>query len=98
MIDMHSLLLFALLQAPPAAPMAEPLRSGCSSDDQQIASIGAGDRVRVDMALAGESQTCYKVTLIRQGESLTGYVWGESLPAVAEFVRRRERASQESAE
>jgi peroxiredoxin len=50
------------------------------------------------MALAGESQTCYKVILGRAGESLTGYVLGESLPAVAEFVRRREKISQESAE
>ncbi len=95
---MHVLLFLALLQAAPGAPAAEPLRSGCSSDDQQIASIAAGDRVHVEMALAGESQTCYKVTLIRRGESLTGYVWGESLPAVADFVRRREKASVEAAE
>jgi peroxiredoxin len=95
---MHALLVLALLQAAPAAPAAQPLRSGCSSDDQQIASIAAGDRVRVEMALAGESQTCYKVTVSRQGESLTGYVWGESLPAVADFARRRERASVDAAE
>ncbi|MGD0302066.1 MAG: TlpA disulfide reductase family protein [Bryobacteraceae bacterium] len=98
MIAMHSLLLLVLLQAAPAASAVESLYSGCSVDDQQITSIGAGDRVHVEMALAGESQTCYKVTLIRHGENLTGYVWGESLPAVADFVRRREKASVEAAE
>jgi len=97
MIAMHCLLLLVLLQAAPAAPASQPLRSGCSSDDQQIASIETTDRVHVEMALAGESQTCYKVTLIRQGENLTGYVWGESLPAVADFVRHREKASEEAA-
>jgi peroxiredoxin len=100
---MHALLVLALLQlallqAAPGAVAAEPLRSGCSSDAQQIASIAGGDRVHVEMALAGESQTCYKVTITRQGEILTGYVWGESLPAVADFVRRREKASVEAAE
>jgi peroxiredoxin len=98
MIAMHALLFLALLQGAPGAAAAEPLRSGCSSDDQQIASIGSDDRVHVEMALAGESQTCYKVTVTRRGENLTGYVWGESLPAVADFVRRREKASVEAAE
>ena len=49
------------------------------------------------MALAGEGQTCYKVTLVRDGESLTGYVLGESLPAVAAFVHGRELASEAAA-
>ncbi len=96
MIAMHALLLLALLQAAPAAPAAEPLRSGCSSDDQQIASISPGDRVHVEMALAGDNQTCYKVNLARQSGTLTGYVQGESLPAVADFVRGREKASEEA--
>jgi peroxiredoxin len=97
MITMQALLLLALLQAPAAAPAAEPLRSGCSIDDPQIATIGVGDRVHVETALAGDSQTCYKVNLVRAGENLVGYVLGESLPAVAEFVRHREKASEEAA-
>lgn len=98
MMAMHPLLLLALFQAAPTSSAAEPLRSGCFVDDQQIASIGPADRVHVEMALAGENQTCYKVILGRAGENLTGYVLGESLPAVAEFVRQREKASQEAAE
>ncbi|HLK34092.1 MAG TPA: TlpA disulfide reductase family protein [Terriglobales bacterium] len=96
---MHLLLVLALMQAAPAAPVAgEPLRSGCFDDDQQIASITSKDRVRVEMALAGESQTCYKVMVTRGDENLAGYVLGESLPAVAQFVHGRERASQAAAE
>jgi peroxiredoxin len=98
MIAAHALLLLALFQGAPTGTAVEPLHSGCSSDDQQIASIGAGDRIHVEMALAGETPTCYKVTLLRADGNLTGYVWGESLPAVAEFVRRREKASQDAAE
>jgi peroxiredoxin len=98
MIAMFAPLLLALLQAAPAVSATEPVHAGCSADDQQIASVGPADRVHVEMALAGESLTCYKVTLVRQGENLTGYVWGESLPAVADFVRRREKASREEAD
>ncbi len=91
---MHALLLLALLRA---APVGEPLRSGCSADDQQVASIGPSDRVEVQSALAGDDPTCYRINVIRSGGSLTGYVLGETLPAVAGFVHRREKASEESA-
>jgi peroxiredoxin len=92
---MQALLLLALLQAPPAA---EPVRSGCSFDDQQIAAAGPRDVVRVETALAGDQLTCYRIILTKAGQSpLTGYVLGEGLPAIAEFVRRREKASEESA-
>jgi peroxiredoxin len=93
---MHTILLFAFLQAPAAV---EPLRSGCSTDDQQIATVSAIDSVQVQMALAGEEpRTCYKVSLIQAGQTLTGYVLGESLPAVAAFVRLREKQSREATE
>lgn len=91
---MHTLILLAFLQSPPAV---EPVRSGCSRDTQEIASVGQSDRVKVEMAMAGEDETCYKITLVRPEGSLTGYVLGESLPAVAAFVRRREKISEESA-
>jgi peroxiredoxin len=94
---MHALLLLALFQTPPAA--AEPLRSGCSSDDQLIGSVGFGDQVQVEMALAGDQQTCYRIVLTKPGQPpVTGYVLGEELPAISAFVHRREKASQESAE
>jgi peroxiredoxin len=93
-MPMYTLVLFAFLQSPSAVV---PVRSGCSRDTEQIASVGTGDRVEVGMAMAGEDETCYKITLVRPEGNLTGYVLGNSLPAVAAFVRRREKISQESA-
>lgn len=93
---MHALLLLALFQAAPPSSVA--LRSGCSPDDEQIASIALTDPVQVGMALAGEGQICYKVTLQRSGEKVTGYVLGDSLPAVRAFVHGRELASEAAAE
>jgi peroxiredoxin len=90
---MRALFLLALFQA----AHGEPLRSGCSADDQQIGSINPTDRVQVESALAGDHLTCYKINLNRSGERLTGYVLGESLPAIAVFVHRREKVSEESA-
>jgi peroxiredoxin len=93
---MHAILLLAFLQASPAL---EQLRSGCSVEDRQIAAVSAADSIQVQMALAGDGPgICYKVAVIKPGETVTGYVLGESLPAVAEFVRSRELASREAAE
>jgi peroxiredoxin len=91
---MHALLLLALLQA---APAGEPLRAGCSADDTQIGSVRPSDRVDVESALAGDSLTCYKINVVRPETTLSGYVLGESLPAISVFVHRREKASEESA-
>src|SRR5258708_27923423 len=95
-MPMHVLLLLAFFQAPAAAP--EPLRSGCSSADEQIAVVAAGDSVQVQMALGGEEKTCYKLRLTRSGETLTGYVLGEGLPAITDFVWHRQKASVEAAQ
>ncbi len=74
------------------------MRSGCYSDDPQIATVSTADGIQVQMALAGDGQTCYKVALNRSGQTVTGYVLGESLPAVSAFVKRREQESKEAAE
>jgi peroxiredoxin len=92
---MHALLLLAFFQAPVTA---EPLRSGCSSADEQIALVAAGDSVQIQMARGGEEKTCYKLRVTRSGEALTGYVLGEGLPAIADFVGQRQKASVEAAE
>lgn len=94
---MHALLFLALFQAPP--PATEPVRSGCSAEDEQIVSATPGDSIQVVTALAGDQETCYKIVLTKQGQSpITGYLLGERLPAIAIFVHRREKASQEAAE
>jgi peroxiredoxin len=92
---MHTLLFLALFQA--AVPAGVPLRSGCSDDDPRIASISPTDHVEVHTALAGDTLTCYKISVMHDGSTLTGYVLGDSLPAIAIFVHRRERASEDAA-
>lgn len=92
-----TIVLFAFLQAPHA--LAEPLRSGCSPDDRQIAVVTAADVIQVETALAGEDpKICYKIVVNRGGQNITGYVLGESLPALAAFVRLREQESKAATE
>jgi len=88
---MYTLLLLAFLQAPPAG---EPLRAGCYTDNDQIATVAASDRVEVLSGVAGDAEICYKITVIRHDGNLTGYVLGDALTAVREFQRRRETASE----
>ena len=49
--------------------------------------ISLDDPVQVTQALAGGEETCYKVTLTRGGQAVTGYVLGDALPAVAAFLK-----------
>ncbi len=76
-------------QTPQASP--EALRSGCSADDEQLAALRGNDAVEVRQALAGEDETCYQVILMRDGKAVTGFVLGNSLPAVRAFVKRQAR-------
>jgi hypothetical protein len=93
-------LLLALLQASSEMSWAaEPLRSGCSADDPQIATIEATNGIEVEMARAGEGPlTCYRIAVTLKGDTVRGYVLGDSLPAVAVFVQRREQESKEASE
>jgi peroxiredoxin len=92
---MRFLLVLALLQT---ASAAEPLRSGCSADDPQLATVGTGDQVRVISAVAGWDAPCYKVTVARPGENLAGYILGSTLAAIQEFERQIRKASVAASE
>jgi peroxiredoxin len=93
---MYQLLFLALFQALP--PAADRVRAGCSPDDEQISVVAFGDRVQVEAARAGDGETCYRITLSKEGRrAITGYVLGERLPAVAAFVSQREEISKEAA-
>jgi hypothetical protein len=85
-MPMRAILLLTLLQV---AWASEPLRSGCSPDDEQVALVGAADQIEVIGALAGDRGTCYKVAVTQNGERLLGYVLGAGLPAIAAFERQR---------
>jgi peroxiredoxin len=90
------LLVLVLLQAVSAADV--PLRSGCSPDDRELTRVSPEDAVQVEQALAGGEQTCYKVRLTRAGKDSTGYLLGETAPAVAAFVQQRQKAAESSLE
>src|ERR1700719_986025 len=86
MTPMRAILLLALIQALAAK---EPLRSGCSPDDEPLTTVASGDGVEVQGSVAGEGATCYKIAVTRQGQRLVGYVLGDALPAIAAFERQR---------
>jgi peroxiredoxin len=92
---MRTLLILAFLQTVWAG---EPLRSGCSLDSNQLATVGPSDQVKVLLAQAGWDSPCYKVTVIGPGQNLSGYVLGNALPAIQEFQRQREQASAAASE
>ncbi len=81
-------------------PMAasQSLRDGCDAGDRELVQAKPEDTLQVISALAGSEQTCYKVTLTRDGKKTTGYVLGEALPAVAAFAHAREKAAAASFE
>ncbi|MBZ5592907.1 MAG: TlpA family protein disulfide reductase [Acidobacteriia bacterium] len=85
-----------LLGLVPRITAAQSLRAGCEGEDREIAPVTPTSTVRVVSALAGGEQTCYQVVLTREGKEVTGYVLGEALPAVAAFVRERERTAAAS--
>jgi hypothetical protein len=92
---MRTLLVLAFLQV---ASAGEPLRSGCSPDNGQLATVGPSYQVKVLLSVAGWDTPCYKITVTRPGEDLTGYVLRNDLPAIREFERQREKASVAAAE
>jgi len=95
---MSPLALLVLLGLVPPVAGAQSLRAGCEAQDAEIAPVTPTSAVRVVSALAGEEQTCYQVVLTRDGKEFTGYVLGEALPAVAAFVREREKEAAASFE
>ncbi len=92
---MRTLLVLAFLQT---AFAGEPLRSGCSPDNDQLATIGPSDQVKVLLAEAGWDSPCYKIVVTRPDQNLSGYVLGSALPAIREFQREREKASVAASE
>ncbi|MBZ5673788.1 MAG: hypothetical protein LAP61_06035 [Acidobacteriia bacterium] len=99
MIHVYVFLLLGWFQPP---PQGEALRSGCSGDDRQLGLVGVEDQVDVTQALAGGPQTCYRVTVRRAGQDVTqgvtGYVLGETHPAIEAFVRHRQEIGAASLE
>ncbi len=84
-------LLAALMQegAPSASSSRIPLLSDCASDSEAVGFVQPGDPISVRSARAGESPTCYSVTVRTNGKELSGYILGNpGIPAIAEFERQ----------
>lgn len=96
MTQMIPLILFLAFFQSPQQPV--PLRDGCSADDPQIAVVMPSDRVEVLQGINGGDAVCYHIDVTRDGKTISGYVLGESLPAIAVFVAARERASSQRLE
>ncbi|GEM_PF-1771575 len=86
-------LVFLMLLGSPEAGV--PLLAGCSPDEERLAVIAAADRVEVQQAIFSGDGACYRLELIRADRRISGYVLGESLPAVAAFAAERERLESE---
>jgi hypothetical protein len=92
---MRILMVFVFLQVVAAGAV---IRSGCAPDDDQLATVGPNDQVKVFLAVAGWDSPCYKVTVTLSSQSLTGYILGDGLPAIREFEHQRANASVAAAE
>lgn len=93
---MITVVLVLALAANSGGPVA--LRDGCSADDPQIGLVTASEPVQVLGAISGEEGACYHLQLMRDGKTISGYVLGEALPAIAAFVAQRERLGGEQME
>lgn len=73
------------------------LRTGCESDDSEIAALPAGTAVEVRSALSGSAGTCYKVAAVMDGKAVSGYVAARSLKGVESFDQARRSGGNMSA-
>jgi hypothetical protein len=70
-----------------------PLRDGCSSDADVVATLDAGSPITIKYALAGESIPCYKVTVQSGGKTLDGFMPASAIAGLDEFERGLRDAS-----
>jgi hypothetical protein len=72
---------------------ATPLRDGCSADSSVLATLDAGEPVKIRYALAGESVPCYKVTIDTGGKTLDGFLPASAISGLDEFEKGLRDAS-----
>lgn len=94
---MHRYIVFGLLLPLASLSAAVPLLEDCSDSSTVVATLTAGNAVRVLSSRAGDSQTCYTVkAVLEDGKEVTGRVLGQSLPAIVEFEKQLAEAAQRS--
>src|SRR5580698_1709695 len=70
-----------------------PLRDGCSTDAEVVATLDAGAPLKIRYALAGESTPCYKVTVEVAGKTLDGFMPASAIAGLDEFEKGLRDAS-----
>jgi hypothetical protein len=68
------------------------VRSGCETDDQELARLPAGASVEVRSALSGGAGTCFKIAATVDGKTVSGYVPAKLLQGAESFDRARRSA------
>ncbi|MDP8988457.1 MAG: hypothetical protein M3N41_00050 [Acidobacteriota bacterium] len=86
-------LLLALLLAVSVKEDNTVLRSGCSGDAPQVASLPAGTPLQLRFALSGESVPCYKIAAEVGGRQIEGYLPAAAMEGLDSFDKGRRDAS-----
>ncbi|MCS7024251.1 MAG: hypothetical protein NZV14_05585 [Bryobacteraceae bacterium] len=69
-----------------------PLRSGCETEDREIARLPAGQQVEIRSAISGGAGRCYKIVAKLVGVEVSGYVPASLLRGDGSFEQARRRA------
>jgi len=72
------------------------LRSGCSPDDNSLATLSSGAAVTIRYAISGESTPCYKVAVESGGKSIEGYLSASEIQGIEDFEQERRSAARVS--
>lgn len=86
---MTALTLVLLAASVSVKPESTPLREGCDTTDEVIATLPAGTPVEVRFAMSGASEPCYKVTATHEGKPLQGYLPASALNGLDTFEKAR---------
>jgi tetratricopeptide (TPR) repeat protein len=89
---MHAAGLVLFAAALSVRPDQASLRSGCEASDDVIARLEAGTLVEIRFAMTGGRETCYKVSAVREGMPIQGYLPASAIAGVEAFERERATA------
>lgn len=86
--------LWLALFAVSTATLSDPaiVRTGCDPDENQVATLPAGQSVEIRSALNGGSGTCYKIVTNVGGKEISGYLPAKALRGTDSFDQARRSA------
>lgn len=70
-----------------------PLRTGCASDSEVVATLSSAAPVTIRYALSGEATPCYKVAVEQNGKTVEGYLSASEIEGLGEFDQGRRDAA-----